>query len=160
MLIILEGPEAAGKSTLAEQLHAQTGYPIIHSDKPKTEQDKLHMLMMYAGFIYADKNVILDRCWYSEMVYGNIMRDKSYVDLEQMYHLEKMILENCSGSILIHCTAPVEKLWHRCNVRGEDYVTDIKTLTRIKDGFEYLMHTTAHLIPVTKYEVNENLPSM
>lgn len=156
MIYILEGPEAAGKSTLAKQLSEMHNAEIIHFDKPKTEAEKLAMFDMYVRTIYDNDNIILDRCWYSEMVYGPIMRDKSYISVAQMHELEELMLRN-HGGILIHCTQRVNTLWDRCNVRGEDYVTDIDTLTKIKYGFEKLAHGTLHKIPVLRYEYNENL---
>ena len=40
MIIIIEGPDGAGKTTLAEQISRQTKYPIIHRTKPKNEEEK------------------------------------------------------------------------------------------------------------------------
>jgi hypothetical protein len=87
------------------------------------------------------------------MVYGDIMRDKSYISVKQMYTLELMLTK--IGAIIIHCTDDTLKLWARCNERGEDYVKDIETLETIRHSFEYLMHHTIHVIPVVKYVIND-----
>lgn len=156
MIIILEGPEAAGKTTLANKLAIQTGFTLIHRDKPKSEEEKQQMMDMYVKCI-ADtdkgKGYIFDRCWYSEMVYGEIMRDKSYINIDQMYHLEDLLTRK--GAIIIHCTDDVAELWHRCKIRGEDYITDIETLSKIKLGFDELLQDTSHFIPVVKYKLSE-----
>ena len=44
MVIIIEGPDGAGKTTLAEQLSRQTGYTIVHMSQPKTEEEKENTL--------------------------------------------------------------------------------------------------------------------
>lgn len=156
MIIILEGPECAGKTTLAKQLLAQMGCSIVHRSQPKTEEEKQFMMNTYVDIIEnteRDTMVIFDRCWYSEMVYGKIMRDKSYISLDQMSALEEMLMHR--GALIIHCTSDTSTLWSRCLTRGEDYITDVDTLHEIKCGFDHLMHEVAHLIPVVKYEYKD-----
>lgn len=157
MIILLEGPEAAGKSTLAKLLEEQTGYPVVHMDKPKTDEEKQNMYMDYMNKIQSVDNVIFDRCWYSEMVYGPIMRDKSYISHSQMCNLESALVRK--GAMIIHCTDNVALLWERCNERGEDYVTDAKTLVKITQGFEDLLHGHHHSIPVVRYELSNTVMS-
>ena len=41
MILIIEGPDGAGKTTLAEQISGQTGWPIEHRSKPETPEEKL-----------------------------------------------------------------------------------------------------------------------
>lgn len=153
MIFIIEGPDGSGKSTLAEQLHRQTGYQLLHRTQPKTEEDKQRMMEEYIQVIRSGKNVIMDRCWYSEMVYGPIMRDTSVISYLQMYELERMAAKN--GAIIIHCTAPEATLWKRCLRRGEDYVTKRETFREIRQGYVDLMYSVPHLIPVVTYEYED-----
>ena len=159
MLIILTGPDGSGKSTLAKRLSAQTGYPIQHRHKPKDQAEKDAMMEMYINLIETGADVILDRAWYCEMVYGDIMRDKSYISMGQMYELEYLVSHN-GGGIVIHCTDETNKLWDRCMKRGEEYIQDYETLANIKDKYEWLMHFVPHTIPVVRYSINENLPEV
>lgn len=156
MMIIIVGPDGSGKSTLAKQLSAQTGYPIQHRSKPKDQAEKDAMMAMYRDLAVTGADVILDRAWYCEMVYGDIMRDKSYISIDQMHELEDL-LSNNGGGIIIHCTDEVTKLWDRCTERGEDYIQDYETLANIKNMYDWLMHNVQHHIPVVKYVINENL---
>ena len=91
MIIIIEGPDGAGKTTLAEQISRQTKYPIIHRTKPKNEEEKKRMMGEYLQTIRSGKNMIFDRCWYSEMAYGPVMRDSSVISYPQMYELEEQL---------------------------------------------------------------------
>lgn len=154
MLIILEGPECAGKTTLAGVLSTQTGYPVVHMDKPKTAGEGLRMVGMYEHFIANNKNTILDRSWYSEMVYGPIMRDKSFITTEQMYDLEQAVIDR-RGGMIIHCTDRSFALWNRCKKRGEDYITEINALISIKESFEQLFYTMPHRLPIVKYHLSD-----
>jgi len=156
MLIILTGPDGSGKSTLANKLAEQTGFEIEHRTKPKDDAEKDAMMTMYSDLAVAGANVILDRAWYCEMVYGDIMRDKSYISMDQMYELEDLVSNN-GGGIVIHCTDETDKLWDRCMKRGEGYIQDYETLANIKDMYEWLMHFVPHTLPVVRYTINENL---
>jgi thymidylate kinase len=153
MIIIIEGPDGSGKTRLAEQLSKQTGYKIRHRSKPETEEERTKMMDDYLVDIRSNKNIIWDRSFYSEMVYGNVMRDKSYINWTQMLQLETELAN--VGAIIIHCTADILKLWDRCKSRGEDYIKDIDKLEAIRDGFEELLTKRPHNIPVVNYKVYE-----
>lgn len=148
MIIILEGPDGSGKSTLAEKLAKQTGYILMHRTKPNSDEEKKNMMAEYLQVIKSGKNVIFDRCWYSEMVYGPIMRDETVITYPDMFELERLLCRR--GAILIYCTDKPDVLWERCKARGEDYITDILTHTKICEGYEELMGVP-HLIPVVRY---------
>ncbi len=156
MLIILTGPDGSGKSTLANKLAEQTGFEIEHRTKPKDDAEKDAMMAMYRDLAVTGADVILDRAWYCEMVYGDIMRDKSYISITQMYELEDLVSNN-GGGIIIHCTDETNKLWNRCMERGEGYIQDYETLANIKHRYEWLMHFVPHTLPVVRYTINENL---
>lgn len=153
MIIILEGPDGSGKTTLANQIAEQTGYMLLHRSQPKTDEDKKRMMDEYLQVIRTGKNCIFDRSWYSEMVYGPVMRDASVISYPQMYDLERSLTKR--GAIIIYCTQTMETLWQRCGKRGEDYITDIKTFSEICKGFDALMFGVPHLIPVVRYEYKE-----
>lgn len=148
MIIIIEGPDGSGKSTLAQKISKQTGYPIVHRSAPKSKDEKAQMMQMYKQAIAESKNIIFDRCWYSEMVYGPVMRDASVISSEEMYRLE---LELCEvGALIIHCTGPVRTLWNRCQKRGEEYITTYEQFKELHSRYDKLMKTP-HLIPVVTY---------
>lgn len=155
MIIILEGPDGAGKTTLANYLRDKFGYMIVHRSKPETLEDKLRMYEQYRNSILKGDNLIWDRCWYSEMVYGPVMRDQSYIDLNQMYEYEELL--RVRGAVLIHCTDEIELLWKRMQERGEPYIKDIEVLDRLRVNYEFLMHKVPHRIPVLRYELSKNM---
>jgi thymidylate kinase len=151
MIIIVDGPDGAGKTTLAEYLSVKFGYPIRHRGKPVTQAEKDAMMAEYLNDIKSGANMVWDRGFYSEMVYGPVMRDGSYISNAQMIALEEALVD--SGAIVFYCTDDILKLWERCTTRGETYITTIETLAEIKDRFDYLMFEMEHKIPVVRYEV-------
>lgn len=152
MIIIIEGPDGSGKTTLANQLSKQTGYPIVHRSKPETEEEKRLMMGEYLQTIRSGKNMIFDRCWYSEMAYGPVMRDDSVISYPEMYELERQLVK--CGAIIIHATGPKAALWQRCQSRGEDYVTSRDDFNAVCDNFDKIM-SVPHYIPVVRYEYKD-----
>lgn len=153
MIIIIEGPDGAGKTTLANKIHQQTGYMLLHRSQPKSEEEKAKMMDEYLDVIKSGKNCIMDRCWYSEMVYGPVMRDAAVISYPQMYTLERQVAR--TGGMIIHCTGSLQTLWKRCLSRGEDYIVDKATFTRIYNGYETIMNEVPHIIPVVTYEYKD-----
>ena len=155
MIIIIEGPDGSGKTTLAEKLSKQTNYPIIHTihkSQPKTDEEKKLMMGEYLQTIRSGKNMIFDRCWYSEMAYGPVMRGTSAISYPDMYELEEQ-LTKC-GAIIIYATGHKAALWQRCQKRGEDYITSRDDFNAIYENFDRLMKIPHH-IPVVRYEYKD-----
>lgn len=151
MIIIIEGPDGAGKTTLANYLSKKMGYPIKHRSTPKSQEEKDAMMQSYIDDIASGDSMIWDRCFYSEMVYGPVKRDQSYINVEQMVALEVDLQR--VGALVIYCTDDVLSLWERCLRTGEKYITNVDELSDIVDRYEKLMIDTVHLIPIVRYEV-------
>ena len=152
MIIIIEGPDGSGKTTLAEKISKQTKYPIIHRSQPNTEEEKKLMMGEYLQTIRSGKNMIFDRCWYSEMAYGPVMRDDSVISYPEMYELEELLAK--SGALIIYATGAKAALWQRCQKRGEDYITARDDFNAICANFDKIMNVPHH-IPVVRYEYKD-----
>lgn len=74
MLIVLEGLDKTGKSTVAEHFRKKERFEYIHMTAPAqwhTPQsymtEMLHLIASTSG-----KNVVIDRSWYGELVWPNV----------------------------------------------------------------------------------------
>lgn len=148
MIILIDGPDGSGKTTLANKISTQTGYPIVHMSYPKTAEEKQQMMQQYVNAIKGAKNIIFDRCWYSEMVYGPIVRSGSAISYPEMYALEKLLAK--VGAIIIYCTGTKSTLWKRCQKRGEDYIVSKDAFDTLCDAYDEVMDVP-HYIPVLRY---------
>lgn len=129
MLIILEGCDATGKTTLANLLKPVLGAEIVHctTQTPNTYG-------FFSNLIYAsrEKNIIVDRFCYSQFAYQEednrplamyklhpIDEPERYVEdsWEALRYLEMEMLR--SDVKLIYVTADVNTLYERLNERGE-----------------------------------------
>lgn len=84
-MIIIEGPDNSGKSTLAAQLRRDTGLPVIQSSRPSPD---LNFVQVYQHCLYQvapkEKLAILDRVTaISESIYGPICRGESALGMYQ-----------------------------------------------------------------------------
>lgn len=154
MYIFIEGPDGSGKSTLANRLAVKTGWPIMHMSYPKSEAERARMRDEYEATARLKKNCIMDRGFHSEMVYGPVMRDGSVISYPDMYELESLF-NDAGGAMIVYCSAPIETLLERCQMRGEDYVTNADDLKTIHRMYEGLMLRMPHNIPVVKYEFKD-----
>lgn len=77
-LFIVEGPDCSGKSTFAKHLATQRNATYIHASGAKSlhtaMQDYHKSLLSDAKVNLLNRDVVMDRFWPSELVYGQIFR--------------------------------------------------------------------------------------
>jgi hypothetical protein len=102
VIVILEGPDGAGKTTLARYLCEKYCLEYRHTDKPGTED----LFRAYQRSLHGAKHVLFDRLFHGELVYGPLMRGTSRLTATQAFYLE---LE-AADALVIWCHAPPEQL--------------------------------------------------
>ena len=147
MIIIIEGNDGTGKSTLAENLaNSLTGYTIIHrthlTDTPKSE-----LAMIYRDLLLKHTNIIFDRAWYSEMAYGPVFRGESCISIEDMYRLEELL--HALGGFVVYCHS--ENAYERACERGEDYVQNYDQWMRVNMNYNEIFKRTEHKAVILEY---------
>ncbi len=141
MNIIIEGPDGAGKSYLAKQLAEQLNLHIVHFVAPT---DDSFQFDMYRDFLIDAKNTILDRAWYSDMVYGPIFRGKAEIRADAMRELER----GAEDTFIIYCTGPEYAMWLAAQERGETFVENYTQYKEICRRYDEVMLHMYHEIPV------------
>ena len=129
MLIVLEGCDGSGKTTIANNLKAiMPDAEIIHctTETPNTFE-------FFHGLIWAskDRDIIADRFCYGQFVYQ--APDERKLTAEELYHLEVDMI--AVGSKVIHVTASVETIRKRLSWRKEECPVSVIT-SRYCDLFE------------------------
>jgi len=124
MLVILEGPDGAGKTTLAQKIafsvHGVTD--IRHCSQlrrnPMAEYvEDLHMYVPGTGM-----NIVYDRHYLGELTYGPLYRGISQVSPSIKTAIEYRL--NKLGALLVHVTHDLPTLIERCKDKGEDFLQE------------------------------------
>ena len=113
MRLILEGPDCAGKSTMAKELAERLKLDIIKSTYygPKTidaYRDRL-----------ACQDVVIDRCWISEVIYSKYFVHSSKVD----DFTDRMLCDICvkKNIPIMVMLPPIDVIIQRMMERGDDF---------------------------------------
>lgn len=152
MIYIIDGPDGAGKSTLAQKIReASPGSKILHFGAPTTQLEAENYWQVYLKAIEeaGDQTVIFDRSWYSDLVYGPVIRGQQEMTEQHKDCLEHAV-RSCGGGLVIYCTGVQRKLWSRCLQRGETFIKNGDQHKAICRKYDEVMHNIERL-PVVVY---------
>ena len=120
-IIILEGPDGVGKTTLADAIEAQVDGPVVRfrqGPPPDDSMAALHYMDGIDSIMEARQNdttVIVDRFHVGELVYGPLLRGGSGITVDEATVID-MRLEGI-GAALVHCTLDPAEMVRRLYAR-------------------------------------------
>ncbi|MGV7065780.1 AAA family ATPase [Bacillus velezensis] len=120
-MIILEGTDCCYKSTVAEKLSKELGYPVIKGSSFELAKSGNKKLFEHFNKLAEEDNVIIDRYIYSNLVYARKFKDYSILTEEQQRAIEKKIRDKAKV-IYLHADPKVIK--QRLQKRGDEYIND------------------------------------
>lgn len=98
-VIVLEGCDGTGKTTLAAALASQHGHAVIHSGRTP---DGIGLAERYRALLAAPGKIILDRSFISELVYGPLDHGRSRITVTEAASLACRAAAR--GGVLVHLT--------------------------------------------------------
>lgn len=124
-MIILEGPDGSGKTTLGRRLSALHGIPLVKREK----QDAYLWCMSELSSWSLSGLKIYDRfALVSEYIYGPLRRGAKAVEFELDYPPTAEMMERfVRDALIIYCRPPATVIMR--NVRETSQPTDIKGIT-------------------------------
>jgi len=159
MLIILEGVDGAGKSTLAgaiseliQEAHPEDTVEYIHASQIKgtVYEEYVERLDNYTPS--DGRHIIIDRWHVGERIYGPLYRNSSGYDSSRgSYEWIELFLAS-KGARLWNVTQPLEVLQERLAARGEDYLEE-RHVDFVREQFTLL--TKESLIFANEVSPNE-----
>lgn len=154
MIVIFEGPDGSGKTTLAREVADKTGATYIHAQAPER-----HPLVEYTAPLDPNEDYVLDRWHWGEMVYGPLFRGESGLTTEQFWAVEQYLDD--LGAVVVLCNGPASDLASRIRERGTDEeAPNLTELSRAATAFKRVadqawlpVHNSPIQVPMTADEV-------
>ena len=134
MLIVLEGCDGSGKTTIANNLKAiMPDAEIIHCT---TETPNTYEFFKQLIVASQSRDIIADRFCYGQFVYQ--APEERHLTPLQLCSLEAGMI--AAGARVIHVTAPVNTIKERLSWRGEKAMHPVEEITdRYIDLFEHTL---------------------
>jgi thymidylate kinase len=111
-VIVLEGCDGVGKTTLAAALTARHGYAIVHATRTPEGTD---LFAKYHSILTRPGPLVLDRSFVSELVYGPLEHIRSRLTFHDATRLAVGVAER--GGVLVHLTCQPKQIVARLLAR-------------------------------------------
>lgn len=145
MLIILEGCDGAGKSTVAKKLAKILNARIIHCNAKSNNDYEFFSNIINASYT---ENIIADRFMYGQFVYQK--PEDRHLTEQDLYRLETQVL-SAKGAV-INVTANQETIKDRLGLRGETIINGL-TVKEVCNAYKILFKNS--ILPVQEWCTTE-----
>jgi predicted ATPase len=149
-LVILEGPDGSGKSTLSKAFTGQ-GFTYVHQGPFKSNAVLESMDNALAAMKQASPPVVVfDRLHLGERVYGPVFRDDDKLGQIGQVNLERWLMDRFHAMVVM-CLPPEETCidnWRRRVVTGKEMFTDESKMREVWHRYNELDTS----IPTVRYD--------
>lgn len=145
-ILILEGPDGGGKTTLASDL-AEIGYAVRHTGPPKAGEvpylsytGALASAFMFNKAGIDPRPFVFDRLHLGERVYGPVVRDRDTLGPVLHRQIDRILLG--IGGLVVYCATEyevMEKTWRERASQGKELITDTSRYTALFNRYEELI---------------------
>lgn len=156
-ITIFEGPDGGGKSTIARQYAEDTDARYVHFGPLPQVGKTLARLYVEAMLpaLLGYQDVVMDRCWLSEMPYGITFREGE----DRLGDTSRRMLERLAlrcGAMVVLCQPPWEQMRENYLKRREqEYLKDVSQLAMVCELYQH--HSTA--LPTLVYDYTDKATS-
>jgi thymidylate kinase len=139
--VIFEGPDGGGKSTAAKAFAEKTGATYVHHGPYTGEKYIVHHYLSSMVPALSDAcDVVLDRCWISEPIYGAVHRGgENRVAETARRFLEYTAATLCDVKVLIYLPPYDVCLANFNRRRGQEYLDSTRKLREVWDTYSAVM---------------------
>jgi thymidylate kinase len=119
MIVILEGENKTGKTTLAKHIEKEYGFRYIKCSQPGKRGPYAEYREVIESILQKPENVVIDRFHIGEEVYGPIYRGRSGLSQENFSEIEQDL--NKLNTILIYCYDNENNIAKRFKEENEEF---------------------------------------
>jgi len=141
-VIVLDGCDGTGKTTLAEELREQHGYAVTHSGRTPDGTD---LADRYRRLLAMPGRIVLDRSFISELVYGPLLHGRSRITQQAAVSLAQDAAQR--GGTLVHLTGAPESIAARLRSR-DGTAPPLDRIRTITSAFHTAFTVLAEAAPV------------
>jgi energy-coupling factor transporter ATP-binding protein EcfA2 len=138
VLLLLEGPDGAGKTTLAKTLcdalaaREDGDVTYLHKGPPVAHPLEEYETPLYSYRPNQHQHVVCDRWHLGEVIYPRLLNRATQLDEPTLWHLELFLASR--GALMIHVTAPLQVLRDRLANDG-DWLVDQDHLAPMRSAY-------------------------
>lgn len=145
-IIILAGVDTAGKSTIANLLHAN-GYQVIYSPY---RNDYSSIITHYENLVENCKGkVVFDRSFITEAVYGPVMRGNSRINRRELGYLAKMYANHDASIVYVYEQYNIVQSRLKSSLQATPtHKVTLANLSSLLVQFHTVLSTLDEIIPV------------
>lgn len=140
MITIIEGPDGAGKTTLAKELAKRLRAEYVHCGPPRGDPFREYF------DLFQDTPTggrVFDRYHLGERVYGPVYRGEDGLGAARQRMLERALFSK--RAVVIRCLPPLDTVienWTRRKAEGGEMLDNVAQLKAVYEGFQ---NVTTHL---------------
>lgn len=141
MVIIIEGPDGAGKTVLAKQLCSKYNLDYHHEGPPPRHVDALEY---YGSILNTAERTVFDRLALGERIYGPMLRGKDGLGGDNGWRIfNRLVKARCAYQIM--CIPPFFSALANWNSGRIELFKDKALFETSYKGFLALSHTADHV---------------
>jgi thymidylate kinase len=141
-IVVLEGCDGTGKTTLATTLAARHGYVVIHSGRTPDDVD---LIARYRSVLAIPGKIALDRSFISELVYGPLLHGRSRLTTSDAAQLSLLVAAR--GGVLVHLTGRPETIVARLRAR-DGSAPSLELICALTDAYRPVFAALAGTAPI------------
>lgn len=126
-IIIFEGADCSGKSTLKRAFEKNTNY----------------------------RHLCIDRMFITSIVYNRIFKRHADIDGTLIGNLVEF--SYCLKPVFIYVNTPIDVLWKRIRIRGDDMLDSKEKVTKIYNEYKKIFKELENLINVITIDGSKNI---
>ena len=151
-VVVLEGCDGTGKTTLANILATRYDYAVVHSGRTPDDVD---LVARYRSILAIPGKLALDRSFISELVYGPLQSGRSRLTASDATELAFLVAAR--RGVLVHLTGLPETIAARLRVR-DGSAPPVERIQALTEAYRDVFAALAGTAPIITADTTATMP--